>query len=51
VQIGRPYLWGLGLAGADGVAQVVAILRHEFELAMMLAGRASIKGIDRSVLW
>ncbi len=51
VQIGRPYLWGLGLAGADGVARVVAILRHEFELAMMLAGRPSISGIDRSVLW
>lgn len=51
VQIGRPYLWGLGLAGADGVARVVAILRHEFELAMMLAGRPAISSIDRSVLW
>ena len=51
VQIGRPYLWGLGLAGAEGVARVVEILRHEFELAMMLAGRASLAKIDRSVLW
>jgi 4-hydroxymandelate oxidase len=51
VQIGRPYLWGLGLAGADGVAQVVEILRREFELAMMLAGRPKIASIDRSVLW
>jgi 4-hydroxymandelate oxidase len=51
VQIGRPYLWGLGLAGAEGVVQVVSILRREFELAMMLAGRPSIASIDRSVLW
>jgi 4-hydroxymandelate oxidase len=51
VQIGRPYLWGLGLAGAEGVTQVVEILRHEFELAMMLAGRPTIASIDRSVLW
>lgn len=51
VQIGRPYLWGLGLAGADGVARVVEILRHEFELAMMLAGRPNLPSIDRSVLW
>ncbi len=51
VQIGRPYLWGLGVAGEEGVARVVEILRHEFELAMMLAGRPAIGGIDRSVLW
>jgi 4-hydroxymandelate oxidase len=51
VQIGRPYLWGLGLAGAEGVAQVVAILRREFEVAMMLAGRPTLPSIDRSVIW
>jgi 4-hydroxymandelate oxidase len=51
VQIGRPYLWGLGAAGADGVARVVAILRKEFELAMMLAGRPTLASIDRTVLW
>jgi len=51
VQIGRPYLWGLGLAGADGVTRVVEILRRELELAMMLSGRPAIAGIDRSVLW
>jgi 4-hydroxymandelate oxidase len=51
VQIGRPYLWGLGVAGAEGVARVVQILRKEFELAMMLAGRPSVGSIDRTVLW
>jgi 4-hydroxymandelate oxidase len=51
VQIGRPYLWGLGLAGADGVARVVEILRKEFELAMMLAGKPTLKSVTRSVIW
>ena len=36
VQIGRPYLWGLGVAGSDGVVRVVEILRKELELAMAL---------------
>ena len=51
VQIGRPYLYGLGVAGEAGVTRVVEILRHEFELAMMLTGRPSIASIDRSVIW
>jgi 4-hydroxymandelate oxidase len=51
VGIGRPYLYGLGVAGADGVSRVVEILRKEFELAMMLTGRADIASIDRSVIW
>jgi 4-hydroxymandelate oxidase len=51
VQIGRPYLWGLGVAGADGVTRVVNILRREFEMAMMLMGRPTLASIDKSVLW
>ena len=51
VQIGRPYLWGLGVAGAEGVTRVVDILRHEFEMTMMLMGRPTLASIDKSVLW
>jgi 4-hydroxymandelate oxidase len=51
VLIGRPYLYGLGVAGSDGVRHVVEILRTEFEAAMALTGRTSIAAIDRSVLW
>jgi 4-hydroxymandelate oxidase len=51
VLIGRPYLYGLGVAGEDGVAHVVDILRREFEMAMALTGRPTISSIDRSVLW
>ncbi len=49
--IGRSYLYGLAVNGADGVAAVVNILRREFEMAMALAGRPTIASIDRSVLW
>jgi 4-hydroxymandelate oxidase len=51
VLIGRPYLYGLGVAGSDGVRNVVEILRTEFEAAMALTGRTSIAAIDGSVLW
>ena len=51
VQIGRPYLWGLGIAGAAGVTRVVEILRREFEAAMMLMGRPTLASIDKSALW
>lgn len=51
VMIGRPFLYGLGAAGADGVERVVTILRQEFEMAMALTGRASLAAIDKSVLW
>jgi 4-hydroxymandelate oxidase len=51
VQVGRPYLWGLGVAGATGVTRVVEILRKELELAMALMGRPTVKSIDRSCLW
>lgn len=51
VLIGRPYLFALAAQGANGVTQVVKILRREFEMSMALAGRRSLKEIDRSVLW
>ena len=51
VGIGRPYLFGLAVNGANGVARVVDILRNEFEIAMALTGRTSLSAIDHSVLW
>jgi 4-hydroxymandelate oxidase len=51
VLIGRPYVYGLATNGAEGVAQVVNILRDEFQMAMALTGRPSISSIDNSVLW
>jgi len=51
VLIGRPYVYGLAVNGADGVAKVVNILQEELQMAMALTGRPNIPSIDRSVLW
>lgn len=51
VLIGRPYLHGLAVGGAVGVAHVLKILRTELEIAMVLTGRSTLAAIDRSVLW
>lgn len=50
VLIGRPYLYALAVAGADGVASVIKILRTELEMAMGQIGRPRISDLDRSVL-
>jgi 4-hydroxymandelate oxidase len=42
VLLGRPVLWGLSIAGADGVAHVLQLLRDECELGMALSGCRSI---------
>jgi 4-hydroxymandelate oxidase len=51
VMIGRPYLYGLSVGGADGVRNVVNILRTELEAAMAVTGRTRLSEIDRSVFW
>jgi 4-hydroxymandelate oxidase len=38
VAIGRPVLWGLAVAGADGVRQVLEMLRDDVDRAMALCG-------------
>jgi lactate 2-monooxygenase len=42
VGIGRPYLYGLALAGETGVREVVANVLAELELTMALSGCASV---------
>jgi isopentenyl diphosphate isomerase/L-lactate dehydrogenase-like FMN-dependent dehydrogenase len=51
VLIGRPYIYGLSVSGADGVRSVIDILRTELEGAMAMTGRTRLNEIDRSVLW
>jgi len=38
VLIGRPYLWGLNVAGREGVEHVLGILRDELERTLALVG-------------
>jgi 4-hydroxymandelate oxidase len=51
ILIGRPYLYGLAVAGAAGVAHCIGMLRRELEAAMALTGRPTIGDIDRSLIW
>ena len=50
VLIGRPYLHGLAVAGAIGVAHVIRLLRDEFEIAMALNGCRTLADINRNHL-
>ena len=43
VCVGRPYLWGLGAFGQDGVAAVLDILRSETKVAMQQCGVRTVK--------
>ncbi len=51
VMIGRPYVYGLAVDGAKGVADVVGILRREFEQSMALCGARAISAITRDLIW
>lgn len=50
VGIGRPYVYGLALAGAAGVGEVIDNLAADFELTMRLCGIDRIAGVDRTLL-
>lgn len=48
--IGRPFLYGLGAMGKDGVTLALEILRKELDMTMALCGKRSIKDVDASVI-
>ncbi|PRP87946.1 peroxisomal (S)-2-hydroxy-acid oxidase [Planoprotostelium fungivorum] len=48
--VGRPILWGLAVAGQDGVRRALDILLEEFELTMKLAGCTHVKQLSRRML-
>ena len=45
VLLGRPYVYGLALAGEHGVAEVLRNVHAEFDLTMGLAGCTTVAGI------
>jgi 4-hydroxymandelate oxidase len=47
VMVGRPTAWGLAVAGEEGVADVLRILRDEFTNAMALTGCRAVTEITR----
>jgi len=48
--IGRPYLWGLGAFGEQGVTRVLALLRSELKRIMQFAGTTSLAAIGSEYL-
>jgi 4-hydroxymandelate oxidase len=46
VGVGRPYLWGLGAFGEEGVTRVLEIMRAETQVAMQQCGVRSISELN-----
>ena len=50
VLLGRPYMWGLALGGAEGVVEVLRAFLADLDLAMALSGYANIDEVDARAL-
>lgn len=50
VQVGRPVIWGLALAGQAGVERVLTLLRDELDNALALCGCPSLAHVTRDLL-
>jgi len=50
VCVGRPYVYGLAIAGEQGVTEVLQNMLTDFELTMALAGCKCVSEITRSTL-
>jgi 4-hydroxymandelate oxidase len=48
--IGRPYLYGLAVGGAQGATRVLELLRREIRTAMALSGRPTVGSIDTTLV-
>jgi lactate 2-monooxygenase len=50
VLVGRPYMYGLALAGEEGVKQVLRNLIADFDLTMALSGKRCVEELNRDLL-
>jgi lactate 2-monooxygenase len=50
VLLGRPWVYGLALAGEDGVRHVLRSIMAEFDLTMALTGQTSVHDLGRHLL-
>ncbi len=48
--IGRPFLYGLGAMGKEGVTLALEIIRKELDTSMALCGKRDIKAVGRDIL-
>ncbi|UXN07859.1 alpha-hydroxy acid oxidase [Bartonella sp. HY761] len=49
--IGRPFLYGLGANGKQGVRQVLDIIAKELDITMALCGKQKVTDLDESVIY
>jgi len=50
VLLGRPYMWGLAVAGEEGVREVLLNLVADLDLTMALSGYTCCRELDSSAL-
>ena len=50
VLLGRPFAWGLALAGEEGVRQVISDVLGEFDLTLGLTGHTAVPQLTKDVL-
>jgi len=50
VYIGRPFLYGLGALGEEGVTKCLQIIRNELDLTMAFCGLRDVTHVDRNIL-
>jgi len=50
VLVGRPWVYGLALAGADGARAVMEHIMAELDLTMGLTGASTVKEITTDLL-
>lgn len=48
--IGRPFLYGLGAMGKEGVTKTLEIIRKEMDITMALCGKRDINNVNRDIL-
>ena len=51
VFMGRPYLYGLGAMGQQGVEKVIEILVKELNTTLLLAGETDVNDLDNGNLY
>ena len=51
VFMGRPYLYGLGALGQDGVEKVIEIITKELKTTLVLSGETDINKLSKGNLY
>jgi len=50
VMLGRPFLYGIGAAGEEGLDAVIRLLKNQIDTTLAQLGRLDLDGIDASVI-